>query len=165
MTETSGTNLEALLALMKTEWADIHHSRIQEWSALGVVTGAQIAMTQIPKFLTETGVILSPCAAATASCLLGIAFAVIGALVTCRHRRLMQIKLNWIYNIELKLGLVKTAENPDGVIPQVAQMPATSVWRGLSWPRFLSTSGLILTFYMLFIIFDLACLLLLMVGK
>lgn len=161
MSEGNDAKREALLTLMKTEWADIHHSRVQEWSALGVVTGAHIVVTQIPKSMTETGATLSPSLAAIASCLLGIAFAVIGALVTCRHRRLMQIKLNWIYDAELKLGLVKTADNPNGVIPQVAQIPSTAVWRGLAWPRFLSTSGLILTFYILFLALDLACLLLL----
>ena len=152
---------DALLTLMKTEWADIHHSRVQEWSALGVVTGAHIAVTQIPKFLKETGAVFSPSAAAIVGCLLGIAFAVIGALVTCRHRRLMEVKLNWIYEAELALGLVKTSGNPSGVIPEIAKMPSKRVWRGLSLPRFLSTSGLILTFYVLFVAFDLACLVLL----
>jgi len=154
---------EVLLTLMKTEWADLHHSRIQEWSALGVVTGAHIIVAQFHKLFVDTGVTLQPIVISIVGCLFGLLVTIIGALVTCRHRRLMQIKLNWIYQAELKLGLIKTADNPSGVLPVSVQMPKTREWNDLAWPRFLSVSGLILMFYILFSAFDLSCIILLLI--
>ncbi|RLB75509.1 MAG: hypothetical protein DRH24_19480, partial [Deltaproteobacteria bacterium] len=84
----------------------------------------------------------------------GTILSVIGALMTCRHRRLMQVKLGWIYQAELHLGLIKTKQNPDGIIPSSATMQSKIEWRGLSLPRLLSTSGLILCFYVMFFLLD-----------
>ena len=156
---------KTMIEMMKMEWADIHHSRIQEWSALGAVAGAQIAVTQSPKLLKETEVTLLPTATAVVGCLIGIAFAIIGVLITCRHRQLMQMKLGWIFKLEERLGLVITAENPAGIIPKEIEMPSTKGWCGLSRPRWRSTSGLILSLYTLFFLFDLACLVLLLMRK
>ncbi len=69
---------------------------------------------------------------------------------------LPQVKLGWIYDAEEKLGIVKVEGAKYGVIPCSARMPGTLEWRGLSLPRLLSTSGLILLFYVLFIVFDAA---------
>lgn len=155
-----------MLEMMKLQWADIHHSRLQEWSGLGVVAGAQIAITQIPKFLKETDVALLPTATAVVGFLVGIAFAIIGVLITCRHRRLMEKKFNLLFKIEGQLGLVITDDNPAGIIDKDARMPYDAdPHKVLSRPRALSTSGLILTFYALFFLFDLSCLVLLLVGK
>lgn len=151
-------------ALMQNEWADIHHSRIQEWSALGVVTGAHIALTPLLRLLGEAGVPTPTSIMAVIGCLFALAFTTIGALVTCRHRRLMYIKLNWIYDAETKLRLIKSEDNPVGIIPEAARFAGNSTWKGLMWPRPLSTSGLLLLFYLLFVAFDLMCIGLFVVG-
>ena len=147
-----------MVGLLEAEWKDLHHSRVQEWSALGVVTGAHRALTQIPKFLKDAGVMLPVLPAAIVGCLIGIGFAVIGALITCRHRRLMQIKLEWIFGAESRLGLIQGPDCPVGAIPPSAQVQSNLAWRGLSVPRLLSTSGLILSWYGIFIFIDLTCL-------
>jgi hypothetical protein len=156
MTDLNAEQVTALVNLSNIEWKDLHHSRIQEWSALGVVAGVHLALTQMPKFLKETGGLLPGLPTAIIGCLIGIGFVVIGALLTCRHRRFMQIMLKWIFDAESKLGLVKSDDNPIGVIPPWAELHSGLGWRGLSLPRLLSTSGLILFLYGLFIIIDLA---------
>jgi len=155
---------ESYRTLIKMEWADLHHSRVQEWSALGVITGAHLALTQIPKVLGDLKLPMDAATIGIIASLFGFMFAIVGAMVTCRHRRLMYIKLTWIYEAEEKLGLIKDNSNPGGIIPNTAKIPENISWRGLMWPRLLSTSSLILLLYILFGLFDLACLILCLVS-
>ncbi len=34
--------------IIEREWADIHHSRVQEWTCLGVVTGTHLGLRDVP---------------------------------------------------------------------------------------------------------------------
>ena len=147
--------------LIENEWKDIHHSRVQEWSALGVITATHIGLVQIVEQLNaiEKIVNIFPYLL-TISCLLGFTFCILGILMTCRHRNLMWIKLNWIFEAEEKLGLIKSNENIDGIIPKDFKMGKNInkkelVWNKLMWPRFLSTSWLIIFFYMILALIDL----------
>jgi len=75
--------------------------------------------------------------------------------MTCRHRQLMKVKLGWIYQAEEHLGLIKTPGNEkDGIIPEDAKMKAPLEWKGLAFPRILSTSGIILFFYLILLAID-----------
>jgi len=144
--------------VIERAWADIHHSRIQEWTALGVVTGSHIGILQLIKTLRESSSDLSfPLIGIIGACTAGL-FAIFGALMTLRHRHLMRIKLRWIYSAEEKLGLILNQENEMGVIPANAKMETPLGWRGLAIPRVLSTSFLILCFYILLLILDIASL-------
>ena len=140
--------------IIEREWTDLHHSRVQEWTALGVVAGAHLGLIQLASFAINGKTGLDPGVVVNIAGVLGAVFSVIGALMTCRHRKLMQVKLGWIYQAELQLGLIKTEENPSGVIPSSAEMQSEVEWRGLSLPRLLSTSGLILCFYVMFFLLD-----------
>ena len=133
--------------LIEREWADLHHSRIQEWTALGVVTGAHIGLIQLVKFATDASVNVELSTLAVLAGLLAVIFCVLGALMTCRHRQLMRVKLGWIYQAENHLGLIQTTANPKGVIPENALMVKQLEWRALAIPRLLATSGVILSFY------------------
>lgn len=147
---------------IENEWKDIHHSRIQEWSALGLISGIHIGLIQLLKLINETDFFknlidfLTPIC-----CIIALVFSVIGILMVCRHRRLMWIKLNWIFEAEEKLGLIKDSENPDGIIPSSYRMKKYSpdiykehinkenelesesvsnnykktIWNKLMWPR------------------------------
>jgi hypothetical protein len=141
--------------LIERAWADIHHSRLQEWSVLGVVTGAHLGILQLLIFVRDLSVAVPFPVLATLGPMLGIVFAVIGALMTCRHRRLMRIKVGWIYQAEGHLGLVKSEDNPGGIIPANPAMQESPEWGGLMWPRFLSTSWLILCLFLLLAALDL----------
>lgn len=165
--------------LIETEWKDIHHSRIQEWSALGIIAAIHLGLIQLLKFIADfqtsslLNIILT-----LIFCIIAILFAVIGVLMVCRHRRLMWIKLNWIYEAEEKLELVKTEENQNGIIPNDYRMKKYSnkyysmlkneinkqsqisnddnkiIWNKLMWPRRLSTSWLMVMIYLLLGIID-----------
>ncbi|MEE4599981.1 MAG: hypothetical protein V2J65_01765 [Desulfobacteraceae bacterium] len=81
---------------------------------------------------------------------IGTLFALIGAAITCRHRKIMSTKINWIFDAEIKLGLIKTEQNKYGIInPEDVKIPIPNIW-----PRFGSVSFFILVFYALFIIVD-----------
>ena len=136
--------------LIEREWADVHHSRIQEWSALGVITGAHIGLIQLLKITKEEPTFSLPIAALI-GCILGFLFVCIGILITCRHRYLMWVKLSWIYDAEDKLCLIKKdPSNLAGIIPEVAKIKRTRGCRKLMLPPLLSTSGLIFLFHALF---------------
>ena len=155
---------DELITLLNSEWQDIRHSRMQEWTALGVVTGSQIAILQIQMFIKEMGISLPTSKMAIAGSVLGIFFSIIGAIITCHHRKIMNNKIKWIFASEFYLGLVKktgnvTAENKlpkdyRGIIPDNV-MESLPMRQQLALPPLCSTSCLILMFYILFIIFNL----------
>lgn len=145
-----------LSSFVDQQWADLHHSRIQEWTALGVVTGAHIGLLQLAFLLVRINLdIPLPLVVALGSTIAAL-FSLFGALMTCRHRRLMQIKIQWIQEAEKQLGLVKTTENPKGIVPdaEAEDLAAAVTWKGLAFPRVLSTSWLILCFYTLLLVLD-----------
>ena len=156
--------------LIETEWRDIHHSRVQEWSALGVIAALHIGLVQLLSLIRSIDEIDRAFPFLISTCfLIALLFCVLGILMTCRHRRLMWIKLNWIFEAEERLGLIKNSEHDSGIIPADYKMvksnnykevlekefseskkSETSIWNKLMWPRFLSTSWLIMAFYFLF---------------
>ena len=140
--------------LIEREWADLHHSRVQEWTALGVVAGTHLGLIQLVKLAADSSVSVAFPTWTVLSGLLAATFSVLGALMTCRHRQLMKVKLGWIYQAEQHLGLVKTTEHPKGVIPENALMETQVEWRGLALPRLLSSSGIILSFYVALFLVD-----------
>ena len=175
-TETTEINYRFLI---ETEWKDIHHSRIQEWSALGIIAATHIGLIQLLRFVSDLEISgISVKILISIFCLIAILFAFIGILMVCRHRRLMWIKLNWIYEAEEKLGLIKTDDNKNGIIPKGYKMkkysnkynkilknetnslPQTlendnkTIWNKLMWPRKYSTSWLMAMIYILLGIID-----------
>ena len=66
----------------------------------------------------------------------------------------MKVKLNWIYQAEERLGLIKTSSH-DGIVPHDEALTAAKSWKGLAFPRPLSTSGLTVDFYALLVAVDL----------
>jgi len=86
--------------------------------------------------------------------LLALLFCYLGTNKVCRHRTLMMIKLNWIYEAENKLGLIRTKEQPDGIIPEIARMKNHSKLNNLTWPRKYSTSWIMAMLYLVCGILD-----------
>jgi hypothetical protein len=143
------------LSFIQTEWADLHHSRVQEWTALGVVAGIHFGLAQAADFAEAKLPGVAPAMVVLVASLLGGAFAVLGILITLRHRHLMNVKLRWIYEAEDRLGLVKHKDNPAGILPKDDVMAMPRRWVGLSAPRPLSTGGLMIGFYALLLLLDL----------
>ena len=76
--------------LIEREWVDLHHSRVQEWTALGVVTGAHLGLIQLVNLVSDAS---GPVPiVAGFSGFFAAAFSILGALMTCRHRQLMKVK-------------------------------------------------------------------------
>ncbi len=154
MPEAEKPSADSYRMLVEREWADLHHSRVQEWTALGVVTGAHVGLLQLFAFVHDKALPVAFSTLALLGGALAAAFAVFGLLMTLRHRQLMSVKLGWIYAAEEQLGLIKTDTNTQGIIPEHAEMKRTIQWKGLGIPRAFSTSWLLACFYVLFLIVD-----------
>ena len=154
MPEESRPTSAALVSFIQNEWADLHHSRLQEWTALGVVAGIHLGLAQAVNVVDGKHPSVTLGSLVLAAAMLGGAFAILGILIILRHRHLMRVKLNWIYQAEEKLGLIKDEQNPNGIIP-IKDSPLTPHrWKGLSAPRPLSTGGLMIGFFALLVLLD-----------
>jgi hypothetical protein len=138
---------------------------MQEWTALGVVAAAHLGILQGIRSLSE-GPILSPAGLILLGAGLAVVLAVLGISLIRRHRRLMSIKLSWIYQAEKKLGLIrKTTEDeediPDdpGIIHKNDDLESHPKWEGLEWPRRNSTGALMIWFYASLLLVDVAAML------
>jgi hypothetical protein len=153
--------------LIEREWADLHHSRVQEWTALGVTTGAHIGLIELLRFTQTPSMPIPFSVVVYLAALAGIIFCVLGMLLTCRHRKLMVEKLGWIFQAEDQLGLIKGERKytENGIIPRLARMEEKEsdgkpFFDQLSKPSLLSSSGIILYFYILLCIIDVAVIIL-----
>jgi len=166
--------------LINRAWEDIHHSRTQEWRALVAITGAHLVIFQAINYGYQREALQGLDWLALVGG--GIAFlaATGGALMACRHRRLMRVKMRWIYRAEQFLGLIRVSTDDDlhelakeaeeagertggldparaddpGIIPKNPKLGTPKRWKGLSWPRLLSTSWLILSLFVLLGVLD-----------
>jgi hypothetical protein len=142
--------------LIENAWKDLHHSRLQEWSSLGVVTGVHLVAIQIVRYSEELRVLIPSRNLPAIAFAISILFALIGAAITCRHRKIMSTKMNWIWDSEIKLGLMKTEKNNYGII----EAKNVNIQRAMSTDRFMlpriaSVSFFILVFYVIFVLIDL----------
>lgn len=158
MSDSEKTRNDTLLKLIEYEWKDQHHSRIQEWSALGVVTGAHVALTQLPKIFIDSGTATPSPSVIQAGLSCCIIFTIVGFLITCRHRYLHDKGRDWIK--ELTASLSFNSKQPQinflhRPFPEVLVRPDMN---GLKFPRRLSTGWMILVFYVLFLVADITCL-------
>jgi len=156
--------------LIKRAWEDLHHSRTQEWRALVAITGAHLVIFQAVKYGYAEPFLTGDAWPALVGGGISLAAACVGALVVFRHRRLMQVKMRWIYRAEDFLGLIRATSEDElteagdgtesvdtedpGIIPRNRRLETPIKWNGLSWPRFLSTSWLILALFVLLILLD-----------
>lgn len=90
-----GRNLEYI----KLQWADIHHSRQQEWKALAVIVGIFYAMAQVdlpyPQDLTAK-IFLG---------LLGVLSAFLGACISWQHHTIFATRISVISRLERQIGI------------------------------------------------------------
>lgn len=87
-------NHSTAIEYIKVQWADIHHSRLQDWSALGVIAGVLYAISNIQS--TGPRIFLS---------LLGLISALIGASIAWQHYQIFKDKMTVIGKMERRLGI------------------------------------------------------------
>lgn len=84
------------LQYIKTEWDDIHHSRHQEWKALGAIAAILATLSQLSS---------SPLGLKVFLCFLGFIFSILGAWMALQHRKIMMTKIKIICNLEKEMGI------------------------------------------------------------
>ncbi len=94
----SEVNDEVRLEYIKIQWADIRHSRLQEWSALGIIAGVMYAFAQLDPSETVPRILLSS---------LGFICALIGASMTWQHYWIFRTKIRVISKQEIGIGIDK----------------------------------------------------------
>lgn len=94
------TTINRNLEYIKLEWADIHHSRQQEWGALVVIAGIFYAIAQIDPNYPD-----NPLEAKILLALLGAFCAFLGAWVCWQHHEILQQKTLVIVQLERQIGI------------------------------------------------------------
>jgi hypothetical protein len=79
---------------IKLQWDDIHHSRLQDWSYIGVIAGVLYAIVNIQKPELRIGLSL-----------LGLLSAALGASMAWQHYQIFIDKLIVIEKMERRLGI------------------------------------------------------------
>ncbi|MDX2440183.1 MAG: hypothetical protein QNK40_06480 [Desulfobacterales bacterium] len=103
--------------VVQDSWKDIHHSRNQDWTALGAILAAQFGVFKIIETFSEKGErLIDQPKIYLVACLAGIVLSYAGLCVTRRHKSLSKIKLDWITEAENRLGVLKSTRNPMGII-------------------------------------------------
>ncbi len=149
--------------LIERSWADIHHSRIQEWRALLAITAGHVLIWQGVQFLPQaTSHWRLPAAMGLGAAAAFVA--IVGCLISWRHRKLMRVKLCWIYKAEDYLGLIKRDGRNGGIIPANRDFERDIQWEGWERLRPGSTTWYITLLYGILVVFDLLAGLSLAIG-
>ncbi|RMF57883.1 MAG: hypothetical protein D6748_10160 [Calditrichaeota bacterium] len=98
MSEKPAIEKDILLETYKTQWADIHHSRDQDWELSKLILAGFLGLSGLTAF-ADTPILVQ---------LLSISFiilSVLGILVTIRHKRLFAEKMAAIRILEKELNI------------------------------------------------------------
>ena len=87
-------NDSSAIEYIKLQWDDIHHSRLQDWSYIGVIAGVLYAIVNIQKPDLRIGLSL-----------LGLLSSVLGDSMAWQHYQIFIDKLIVIEKMEYKLGI------------------------------------------------------------
>jgi hypothetical protein len=91
--------IERNLQYISLQWADIHHSRQQEWKALAVIAGIFYAIAQVD-LLQPEGLVAKSLLGAV-----GVLGAFIGACISWQHHRFFLDKISLISRLERQIGI------------------------------------------------------------
>jgi hypothetical protein len=104
METVAKTMVERNLEYIRLQWADIHHSRQQEWKALAAAAGIYLAMAQID--LPEAQPALDAALGARIFLgLLGFLSAFLGACISWQHHTAFLHKISVISKLERQIGI------------------------------------------------------------
>jgi len=106
MKTAEDTMIKRNLDYIKLEWADIHHSRQQEWSALIIVAGIFYAIAQVdlPDLDSLRGVHIF-------LGLTGVFSAFLGACISWQHHTILLQKIAVIVKLERQIGIEYPTRN------------------------------------------------------
>lgn len=94
--------LSDLMEFIKSQWADIHHSRNQEWTVLGMIGISLYFLSQSKSLHFQIAAIG-----------IGIATCAVGILISIKHWAIFYSKIRMINICQEKLGIeVKLFESP-----------------------------------------------------
>ena len=92
--------------------------------------------------------------------IVNIIYAIIGILITMKHRTIMNRKIAAIKHAECKIGLIKSKDNMYDIINPIENMRAEKIiLNAFTIPGYKSVSGLLVMAYSMLIILDILCIL------
>jgi len=95
---------EQLLEIIKTAWADIHHTRNQEWTSLAMIGGIIYALFQVKDSNLQTAITI-----------FGLIACILSILMVVRHWLLFKSKIKIIITLHEKMGI--SIKMPESKIP------------------------------------------------
>lgn len=128
-----------LVEVYKAQWADIHHSRSQDWEIAKLILGGFLGLSGLKAF--TNAVLLTT--------LLAFGFVIVcifGILVTVRHRQLFDEKMDAIKRLENEMGMddlqLFPVSRPRRVLRTQNILIATYVLWGVMFALFAVMEGL-----------------------
>ena len=85
---------ETALEYLKLQWADIHHSRLQEWTLIGIIAGIMYALINVEGY--EGRIILA---------VLGAFSGFLAACISWQHNKIFLQKIGLISSLEHRIGV------------------------------------------------------------
>lgn len=108
---------ESYRFICDNSWKDIHHSRNQDWTALGVVFAVHIGIFKMFGYLKDELDKNFQSEYYIIGGLIGMLICGFGYMISKRHKNLMTKKLSWIKEAEKRIGLLHDNNyNPDGIV-------------------------------------------------
>jgi hypothetical protein len=100
---------ESIRHFIDCTWKDIHHSRLQNWTGITVVTAFHVGMLKIFEFSLNRQIYHFDIKLVLL--IFGALFCLIGFLITKIHQNQLYNKLNWIKEAEEELNTIVFLKN------------------------------------------------------
>lgn len=95
---------QTLYHFIEYTWKDIHHSRLQNWTGITIVTAFHIGILKATEFLFNKQ--LFNMSIKINLFIFGAFFCLIGFLITYKHQKQMYKRLKWNKNAETMLNII-----------------------------------------------------------
>jgi hypothetical protein len=144
---------ESIYSFLEYTWKDIHHSRLQNWTGITIVTTFHIGILKLTEYFLDNKAFNETLKITLFT--FGSLFCLIGFLITRVHQKQLYKKLGWIKAAEEKLGL-NLFKNESPIEKKNEDKLLRKSFKFLK--RNLFTAGSLMSyFYLLLMIFDILC--------
>ena len=155
---------ETLKHYIDYTWKDIHHSRLQNWTGITVVTAFHIGIFKVVEFLYENSFLNTKSKIVIFS--FGALFCAIGYLITFLHQKQMYERLGRIKRAEQMLGTetLKHKLEKQNNEPQQENSSFAGKMKKFLKRNFCTVGALMGYFFFLLLILDILCIFLVQIS-
>jgi hypothetical protein len=141
---------ESLYKFLDYTWKDIHHSRLQNWTGITVVSAFHFGIFKSIEYLLNKNLFSQNIK--ITMFIFGALFCLLGFLITRKHQSQLYDKLDWIRESEKKLKIDKINYNSN----KVSNHELKGI-RNFFRCNFWTVGAFLSYFYLLLLILDILC--------